>query len=48
MSSVRLPLNFPLMEEESRAPTDEESICFAKNEKKKGDRNGNLIKKLWM
>ena len=39
MSSVWLPLNMPLMKEESHMPTDltKGSIHFAKNEKKEGD-----------
>ena len=58
MSSVRLPLNIPLKEEGSHASTNltrsityiifTRSIHFAKNKKKEGDRNGNLIEKHWM
>ena len=50
MSSVWLPLNIPLMEEGSCAPTDltRRINTFCKNEKKEGDRNRNLIEKHWM
>ena len=47
MSSVRLPLNIPSMEEESHAPTDLSGRIHAfcrEHEKKKENRNGNHIK----
>ena len=47
MSSVQLPLNIHLMEEESRASTDitrRIHMHFVKNKKIKGDRKGNHIK----
>ena len=46
MSSVRLPLNIPSMEEESHAPTDLSGRirAFCKEWKEKENRNGNLLK----
>ena len=46
MSSVRLPLNIPSMEEESHAPTDLSVgfMPFARNGRKEGSRNGNHLK----
>ena len=48
MGSVQLPLNIPVMEEESHASSalQEGSIIFVRNEKREEDRNGNLIDKL--
>ena len=47
ISSVQLPLNIPSMEEESHISTDltRRMNTFAKNEKRKEGRNGNLINK---
>ena len=46
MSSVRLPLNIPTMEEESHAPTDLSGRihAFCKERKEKRNRNGNHLK----
>ena len=50
MSSVWLPLNILLMEEESHASTDltRRIHAFCKEWKEKGNRNGNHIKQHWM
>ena len=47
MGSVWLPLNIPLMEEESHASSDltRRINIFVRNEKREEDRNGNLIDK---
>ena len=46
MSSVRLPLNIPSVEEESHAPTDlsDRIQAFCKERKEKGNRNENHLK----
>ena len=43
MGSVRLPLNIPMMEEETHAPTDLSGRihAFCKEWKKERNRNGN-------
>ena len=46
MSSVRLPVNIPSLEDESHAPTDLSSRFgpFVRNGKRKENMNGNLLK----
>ena len=45
MSSVRLPLNIPSLEDESHAPTDLSSGSgpFVRNGKRKENMSGNLL-----